>query len=107
MALSEVDRLTRRFDDTNHIYTPLTPVPPTKAARLGKWIKRVGGRAVSGLRVATAPTLQTAQQQLKDHVFTIAAITCFDWSAFLWNEKAGLITTGIAFILYELKVSSS
>jgi hypothetical protein len=58
---------------------------------------------VSGLRVATVPALRQAQ----DHVLSIAAITCFDWAAFLWNDKAGLITTGIAFILFELKVSNS
>jgi hypothetical protein len=116
MALSEVDRLTRRFETPDYVigstngynnnnYAP----PPKRHERLrvaAKWLKKAGERVVPGLRVATAPVLRAAEE-MKDHVFTIAAITCFDWAAFLWNDKAGLITMGVAFILFELKVSSS
>lgn len=111
MALSEVDRLTRRiypqentgsYNEYESNYAP--PVPRRERLRVAaKRLWKTGERAVSGLRVATAPALQKAQ----DHIFTVAAITCFDWAAFLWNDKAGLITAGVAFVLFELKVSKS
>jgi hypothetical protein len=113
MAISEIDRLTRHAlpsgDDwfkQSYNHTPRVP----KHEWLGKttkWLRKTGGGIVSGLRVATVPALQTAKATISDHILTIAAITCFDWAAFLWNDKAGLITTGIAFILFELKVSQS
>lgn len=108
MSITELERLVRvhRIEPEREPYEPKHEQPKQetrwrKVLRQAEKVARAGGRGVSGLRAATAPALAT----LSDHWMSIAAAGAFDWAAFLWNDKSGLITAGIMLILLELKVS--
>jgi hypothetical protein len=73
--------------------------------RKQKWKRksRIASESIRGFaKVAVYPRLRHAAE----HTYTIAAIVCADWAAWLWNDKAGLITAAILLILFELKVGS-
>lgn len=103
MPIPELERLARLpIDEFDFVRVPFEDdkPKPSRWKQAREKAKNLGGSVVSGLCAAAAPALR----QLTDHVYTVAAMVCADWAAWLWNPKSGLITAAILLIAFEIKI---
>jgi len=62
-------------------------------------------RAAGAVRIWGSSKARPSIRRASQHMFTVAGLACFDAAAFVHSVFAGLIVTGVSFLVLEWKVS--
>ncbi len=81
-----------------------TTLPNKTASRVLSAVLLVLGTVVGTAGSIVRSQTRPLARHLTDHFYSIAGLGCIDAAAFVHSLFAGLIVTGISFIVFEWKV---